>query len=118
MLKGRSVMKIALVVEAASGGTGRHVTDLAGELLRMGHRVDILYSRRRTDPRFENAVRTFSADPHFRSCRFDWTHDLSPSDLAAAAALTRYLYRQGPFDIVHGHSTKAGLLARIAGSSL
>jgi glycosyltransferase involved in cell wall biosynthesis len=39
---------------------------------------------------------------------------IHPSDLTAAWEARRYLRRLGPFDIVHGHSSKGGAVARLA----
>jgi glycosyltransferase involved in cell wall biosynthesis len=43
-------------------------------------------------------------------------HEISPmSDLRSVAQLLRLIRLEGPFDIVHGHSSKGGAIARIAG---
>ncbi len=38
---------------------------------------------------------------------------VGPWDIAAARALRRIIDRLGPFDVIHGHSSKAGALARL-----
>jgi glycosyltransferase involved in cell wall biosynthesis len=37
-----------------------------------------------------------------------------PSDLAVLISLYKYLREKGPFDLVHGHSSKGGALARLS----
>jgi glycosyltransferase involved in cell wall biosynthesis len=37
------------------------------------------------------------------------------SDLPVLIALARYLHRFGPFDVIHGHSSKGGVYARLLG---
>ncbi len=107
-------MNIALVVEASSGGAGRHVLDLAAELLSLGHSVHVLYGVGRLDTRFQTTLAVLAVDRRFRAQSFDWKHDISPCDLADVWRLAAYFRGHGPFDIVHGHSTKAGLLSRLA----
>jgi glycosyltransferase involved in cell wall biosynthesis len=39
---------------------------------------------------------------------------IHPSDYSATRALRRYIRQHGPFQIIHGHSSKGGALARLA----
>jgi glycosyltransferase involved in cell wall biosynthesis len=41
-----------------------------------------------------------------------------PSDVTAILSVRRYLRRYGPFDIIHCHGTKAGLIGRLAAVSM
>lgn len=103
-------MRILHVVEATEAGVGRHVLDLAEGLLARGHDVHLAYSPRRADAFFQE-----------RLLRLDrlqaWTIDLRrgphPTDLAAVRAIRRDL-RGGSIDIIHGHSSKGGAVARLA----
>ena len=104
-------LRILLVVESAGGGTGRHVLDLAEGLAQRDCDVHVAYSTRRADRMFldrRNAMSgvTFIEVP----CRTA----IHPSDYAAMRALRRYIRRLGPFQIIHGHSSKGGALARLA----
>lgn len=106
-------MDILLVVEAASAGVGRHVIDLALGLTRAGHRARLVYSPLRMDAAFglglDGLVRlgvkvqavAMRRAPH-------------PCDLAAVLAIRRVIRSQGPFAVIHGHSSKGGALARLA----
>jgi len=50
-------MRLCQIVEAASGGTGRHVLDLSAALHTRGHDVTIVYSPLRADPKFDAEAR-------------------------------------------------------------
>ncbi len=45
-------LRVLLIVESSSAGTGRHVCDLAEALLADGHDVHLIYSTIRMDSRF------------------------------------------------------------------
>jgi glycosyltransferase involved in cell wall biosynthesis len=98
------------VIEAFGGGAGRHVLDLAKTLHRRGHDVHLIYSPHRAEPRHlaEIAALPITSEP-LAMRRAPGLHDV-----AAARALAVALRRAGPFDIVHGHSSKAGALVRLA----
>jgi glycosyltransferase involved in cell wall biosynthesis len=105
-------LRIALLVESSSGGVGRHVVDLANALLELGHSVDLLYSARRIDERFARGLSELSARG-IRTCEVDMRHGLHITDMAAVYLVRRFLRANGPFDILHCHSTKAGLIGRL-----
>lgn len=104
--------KVLIVVEAAGGGSGRHVIELAEGLVSAGCRVHLIYSELRMDANFRSGlaqlrgVRLLSVpmrrEPHF-------------TDLACLMRIRRYIREAGGFDVIHAHSSKAGVLARIAG---
>ena len=101
-------MRILLVIEAAGGGSGRHVIDLARELARQGHHVAVIYSPTRTEPRFEAEI---AALPIVLA-RLPMRRAVGPWDIPTARAMKRLVAQLGPFDIVHAHSSKAGALLR------
>ena len=102
-------MKILLLTEASAAGVGRHVIDLGEALTAAGHQCCILYGSKRMDQRFATRVRQFQ---NSRSIAI--TKNPSPSDLGVARQIRGYIQKHGPFDILHAHSTKAGLLLRLA----
>lgn len=110
-------LRIALLVESTSAGVGRHVIDLAFALLELGHDIDLLYSTGRIDTRFSRGVAELSFRG-VRTCEIDMRHDLDLADLSSARQVRRYLRRNGPFHILHAHSTKAGFVGRIAALGL
>jgi glycosyltransferase involved in cell wall biosynthesis len=101
------VLKILLLVEACGAGVGRHTLDLARNLA-AAHDVHLVYSPRRADRAFLQGV------AGLRAHALPMHRGPHPSDIAAGLRLRRYVRHHGPFDIVHAHSTKAGLLMRTA----
>jgi glycosyltransferase involved in cell wall biosynthesis len=110
-----SQLKVLQVVEASFAGVGRHVVDLCAALLARGHEVHLLYSPVRMERRFAIGI---DALVGLRTQRLRLVRAPAPSDLTAALALRRYLYAHGPFDVVHGHSSKGGAVARLAAAGL
>jgi glycosyltransferase involved in cell wall biosynthesis len=110
-------LRIALLVESTSAGVGRHVIDLAYALHELGHRVDLLYCARRIDERFSAGLAGLACKG-VKICEIDIRHGLHPTDVLAMRAVRRYLRKNGPFDILHCHSTKAGFAGRIAAAGL
>lgn len=104
-------MRLCLLVEAASGGTGRHVTDLTQALCARGHDVTLVYSPLRAEAGFCRAARASGA----RVMTLAMQRTVGWHDFAAARALTRLVEERGPFAVVHAHSSKAGAVARLAG---
>lgn len=99
-----------LVLEPSGGGSGRHVLDLAAGLRDRGHRVTVAWSPVRAEARFADAVRTL---PGIAQQDISMRAAPHPSDARALRTL-RGLLAHGRFDVVHGHSSKAGALVRIA----
>ena len=107
-------MNLLEVVEPCSAGVGRHVAGLCADLASEGHRVTVAYSPHRLD----DAFRIFMKEhPGIRFLPLDIRRKISPlSDVRGVAQLLRHIRREGPFDVVHGHSAKGGAIARLAGS--
>jgi len=107
-------MKVLLIIEAALGGSGRHVLDLAEGLMAKGETVHLVYSPLRADYRFTTGLASLRrARSEFRFHPIPITRELDISDFRSYLQLTGYVRRHGPFDIIHSHSTKAGFLARL-----
>ena len=104
---------VLLVLETGGGGAGRHVVDLARGLIQRGYGVTLAYSGLRAEASFLDEIHS-TADLH--CIRIDMTRAVSATDLTAARAIHAYLRQFGPFRVVHGHSSKAGALSRIAAS--
>ncbi len=101
-----------MVVEAALAGVGRHVLDLCGGLSGRGHDVRLLYCPLRADDAFGERLSGLVGVP---AAQVNMHREPSTSDIPAVRSLRRRLFSEGPFDVLHAHSTKAGLLARLAG---
>ncbi|MDQ1192355.1 glycosyltransferase involved in cell wall biosynthesis [Brevundimonas vesicularis] len=104
-------MRILLVIEPSGGGSGRHVVDLARALIGGRHQVSLIWSTGRAEPWFQAAV---AALPLHASDCLPMRRSVGPWDVVALHALNRLIARLGPFEIVHGHSAKAGALVRLA----
>ena len=106
-------MKILHLLEAAATGAGRHVLDLTEGLLARGHEVHLVYSPLRSDQMFTADLRRLKTKRNFHSLPLPMQRYPSPSDLLVIGKLRRYLRACGPFDLIHCHSTKAGLIGRV-----
>lgn len=102
--------RILCILENAGAGSGRHVLDLSRGLIERGHHVTLLFSRARLEGWFERELATI---PHLVAATIDMRSGMGLSDLASLRAVRRYLQEHGPFDIVHGHSSKGGALVRL-----
>lgn len=105
-------LRIVHVVESAATGVGRHVLDIADGATRAGHRTDVIYSPLREDAIFRAGRAALT------KVRFDavpMQRNPGPWDLPTVAAVRRLVASGGPYDVIHGHSSKGGMLARLAG---
>ncbi|WP_289034218.1 glycosyltransferase [uncultured Roseibium sp.] len=103
-------MKILLVTEPSGGGSGRHVLDLASSLADHGHGVHVIWSGDRADDWF---VSKLAAQIKFSSSELLMKRSIGPADLRSYLMLAMFILRHGPFDVTHGHSSKAGALVRL-----
>lgn len=107
-------MRILLIIEASLGGAGCHILDLASGLLERGEQVHLIYSALRADQSFLSRLAALGGErPSFHSQAVSMTREISASDLSCYRALSRYVREEGPFDVIHAHSTKAGFLGRL-----
>jgi glycosyltransferase involved in cell wall biosynthesis len=108
-------LNILQVLEPSGGGSGRHFLDLSRTLAERGHAVTAIYSPTRAEERFVAEL---------KSLRLKAVHSVpmnrspSPSDFKAWRAINGIIRNGGPFDILHGHSSKAGALIRMRGSGI
>lgn len=103
-----------MIAETFTTGVGRHVADLVAELCRRGHQVHLLYGDR-NDPAL---VREVCALPEAQVVAMAMSRAPSPGDLRSLWSLSGYLRANGPFDVIHGHSSKGGALARLLASPM
>jgi glycosyltransferase involved in cell wall biosynthesis len=108
---GHPALRILMVVESSAGGTGRHVLDLCDGLIARGCEVHLIYSTGRIDGLF---IERLSALPRLRRTALRMRTGIHPSDFGVVRAVRRYLRDHGPFDAIHGHSSKGGAIARLA----
>ena len=103
--------RVLMIVESSSGGTGRHVLDLSEGLAQRGCDVHVLYSTGRADRFFLERLRSLA---RCRCLPLPMRTSIHPGDFAAVVAARRYAKEFGPFDAIHGHSSKGGAVARLA----
>lgn len=103
-------LNILQVLEPSGGGSGRHFIDLCRELAHRGHRVTAIYSPRRAEQRF---IDELTALPLGAVLPVSMRRAPSPSDYRAWRQICAIIRAHGRFDIVHGHSSKAGALTRL-----
>jgi glycosyltransferase involved in cell wall biosynthesis len=98
--------RILLVMEATNGGVARHVIDLALSLAGRGHDVHVIYSPLRAD---YEMLAPLVNDQRISTTEIPIRRNPGFRDMSALLAIRRYIAAHGPFDIVHGHSTKGAL---------
>lgn len=104
-------MKIVHVIEPMSHGVFIWVIDMANHLVASGYDVTIIHSLREETP--ENWRSLF--DPRVALIHVQMGRAINPlTDLKALFRITQELKRIKP-DAIHGHSSKSGVLARVAG---
>ena len=101
-------MKIGLLIETSSGGSGKHLADLAAGLTGNGHCVHVLYSPLRSSHEFREALAESGASVASASMK----RSIGLSVLKELSHVRSWLRAIGPLDVLHAHSTKAGLLLR------
>ncbi|WP_049974040.1 glycosyltransferase [Azospirillum sp. B4] len=104
-------LRILHIVESAATGVGRHLLDLLEGTLAQGHSADVLFSPIREDDIFRQG-RARLSKVRFRAIAM--RRAPGPLDLGALWAVRRHMASFGPYDIIHGHSSKGGMLARLA----
>ena len=107
-------MNILQVVESCGAGVGRHVRGLCEGLVASGHRMTVAYAPHRTDAAFRQFIVTQRDHIDFVPLKLGREISLR-SDLASLVQLLRLIKQKGPFDVIHGHSSKGGAIARLAG---
>lgn len=107
-------VSVLQVVESCGAGVGRHVRVLCSDMAEQGHRVTVAYAPHRLD----DAFRQFIEDEKekIRFFPLELQREVSAgSDLRSVWRLLRLIRGEGSFDVVHGHSSKGGAIARLAG---
>ena len=105
-------MRVCHIIETAGGGSGQVVIDLARAGLAAGDDTTVIYAPNRAEPPF---VTSLSAIPELSLLATPMRREVGPHDFIDAWRLYRCLRLAGPFDVLHGHSSKAGALVRILG---
>lgn len=107
---GSAPLRILQVLEPSGGGSGRHFVDLCAGLHRRGHHVEAIYSPVRAEAGFVAELKAIGL-PAVHAV--DMARSPGPSDIAAHRAIGSIIAQAPAFDILHGHSSKAGALTRL-----
>lgn len=102
------MIKILYILEATSGGTQKHVIDIAKKIDKSEFQIDIIYSTNRNKNFVQESKGIFNnvfGLPIKRSASF--------SDVSNILRM-RKIIKDNNYDIVHCHSTKAGFVGRLA----
>lgn len=103
-------LEIALVLEPSGGGSGRHVLDLAEGLVAHGHAVTVVWSPVRAQVEFSTRLTELR---DVKNLTLEMHRAVGPADISSLRAMAALLRDHGPFDVLHGHSSKAGALVRL-----
>ena len=108
----RPPLKVLLIARELTGDLGRHFVDLADGLAARGLEVHCLCSS--TPVATEgNAVERLASLRGVALHELPVQPAIGLTDLGAYRALRALVARHGPFDVAHGHGTKAGVLVRL-----
>jgi glycosyltransferase involved in cell wall biosynthesis len=108
-------MRICHIIEAAGGGSGQVVINLARYGLSQGDKVTVVYAPERAEPKF---VAGLQALENIKLLTSPMQRAVGLHDISDSWSLFRTLRKAGPFDVIHGHSSKAGALSRLVGPFL
>src|SRR5258708_36764211 len=102
-------LKILHVIGTLGHGSGRQVINLAETMRDLGHELHIIYSGTRISSDFRRQLDGLS---NIQRCEVALLRNPRPAALKSAFQIRSSIYRNGPFDVVHVHTSKAGALAR------
>jgi glycosyltransferase involved in cell wall biosynthesis len=105
--------KVLQVLEATGIGTGRYISDLLLNIDTTAFDVSFAYSSVRSDERFLKDLQRITARG-VHIFEIPMQRSIRPLQDAKALWDLYRLIKAQEFDIVHGHSAKAGFLARLA----
>jgi glycosyltransferase involved in cell wall biosynthesis len=104
------MIKILYILEATSGGTQKHVIDIAKRIDKSEYQIDIIYSTNRNKHFTEISNGTFN-----RMYGLPIRRGASFTDILNIWRIYKIIKQNG-YDIIHCHSTKAGFVGRLAAS--
>ena len=106
-------LRILHVLRAPIGGLWRHVVDLSREQASRGHSVGIVADALTGGARTDAAIADLSSCLSLGVSRVPIRRNPHPSDGLALAHVSRRALKVRP-DVIHGHGSKGGVLARLA----
>jgi glycosyltransferase involved in cell wall biosynthesis len=103
-------LKNCFITETLHAGVGQHIVDSITELSRRGHEIHLIYSPIRCETKF---LAKLVSQANVYCVPVPMRREIGLADIAAFAAIKNYVRAKGPFDIIHGHSSKGGGYARL-----
>lgn len=105
-------MRICHVLEATGGGSALCVTQLVERQVAGGHDVTLIYAPQRADAAFKDFLAKQSG---FKAIPLAMRRSVGLHDIIMVLRLWWVLRGLPPQDVLHGHSSKGGALARLVG---
>lgn len=105
-------LRILHVLRAPLGGLWRHVVDLTREQVARGHAVGLVTDSLTGGKRADALLEDLAPDLSLRVSRVAMQRNPHFSDIRAIAHVNRRIVETKP-DVVHGHGSKGGVLARL-----
>ena len=102
------MIKILYILEATSGGTQKHVIDIAKTIDKSRFQIDIIYSIDRNKHFIQESKGIFN-----RLYGLPIRRSASLTDISNILKIRKIIKSNG-YDIIHCHSTKAGFVGRLA----
>lgn len=107
-------LRVLHVLRAPLGGLFRHVVDLTRGQVDRGHLVGIIADSRRQDDHVETMLAGLAPNLALGLSRVRIERNPHWTDARAIAHVARRIFSVRP-DVVHGHGSKGGALARLSG---
>ena len=106
----RQHLRICYISETLHAGVGRHILEIICLMAQRGHEIHLLYSPIRMEETF---LRIITKQPNVHCTAIPMPRAVGWGDVSAFAQIKRHVRKSGPFDIIHGHSSKGGGYARL-----
>lgn len=108
-------MRVMHVLEATGAGTARHVLELVRGLREQGLEIHLAYSPLRMDKLFSTGLADLQA-AGVNLFELPMRRAPHPSDFTNLIRMVSYLRDYPRFNLIHGHSSKGGVMARLLGA--
>lgn len=114
--KGINGMKILLISETMIDGVGKHVIDLIKHLDKKQLDIYVIHSKKRCDDRFRQIIDSYSDQVTFYEVA-SLSRTIGSSDVTSFRHIMKLVKAIKP-DVVHCHSSKAGVIGRVCAKFL
>lgn len=106
-------IKVLLISETMIDGVGKHLIDLIKGLDREQFDVTVIHSKDRSNLVFKEVIEAYRSITHFYEVA-SLTREIGFKDLKGFVTILKIIRQIKP-DVIHCHSSKAGVLGRVAG---